>query len=265
MNGNLIKITIKLAIFGIFAVLFLIACDNFDLSNPLVSISTPDGGTGGNTPTPNPTGGGAVPAVPSQPDLDPACDTGLCNFDDNTNQSSNLRIYGTSDPGVTIEVFINSVVNTTLSSDAAGNWSGYFAMGGGTHTICARASNVNGSSGYSAVLMMTVDVTPPAAPGLPTAGAASTTTIPLSWSVASDTQNDVSLLEYSIRYATSPGLMTSPEFCELYGTLGMPYTANVTNFIVSGLTPACTYYFAVIVRDRAGNRAMYALRSASTM
>jgi hypothetical protein len=44
----------------------------------------------------------------------------------------------------------------------------------------------------------------------------------------------------------------------------MPYTANTTTFTAAGLSPCVTYYFAVIVRDAAGNKALYTQQSSTT-
>ncbi len=86
------------------------------------------------------------------------------------------------------------------------------------------------------------------------------TTITVSWGQASDDQTAVNLLEYRLLRSSSADL-TSVAAAEANGNEVIPYQGNTLSFNATGLTPCVTYYFAVIVRDQAGNKSLYSQQS----
>lgn len=81
-------------------------------------------------------------------------------------------------------------------------------------------------------------------------------TLTLSWTGATDAITADSDLQYRV-YQSTNSAMDSVSDVEANGTALGDYTANSTGRSVTGLTPDTTYYFNVIVRDEAGNKAVY--------
>jgi hypothetical protein len=52
---------------------------------------------------------------------------------------------------------------------------------------------------------------------------------------------------------------------EANGTIVMPYMADVTAFLVTGLAKQTQYWFNVLVRDERGNKAAYKMSSFTTL
>ncbi|HET8938889.1 MAG TPA: DUF1554 domain-containing protein [Polyangiales bacterium] len=101
---------------------------------------------------------------------------------------------------------------------------------------------------------------------LPTTGAAiavselTSSSLKLTWGAATDDITTASSLEYKVvRAATSVEIDTPAEADAITSgpALIVNYTANITSRTVTGLTPLSSYAFAVLVRDAAGNRALY--------
>jgi hypothetical protein len=108
-----------------------------------------------------------APAAPSTPDMDAGADTGSSNTDDITNNTT-PTFTGTAEANSTIELSssVDGAVGST-TADGAGNWSITASiLSTGAHNITATATDgVGNTSGASAALAITIDTTPPAAPG----------------------------------------------------------------------------------------------------
>ena len=87
--------------------------------------------------------------------------------------------------------------------------------------------------------------------------------VDLSWTKAADDISAESALGYRVYYSTSDNL-DSVEDIETNGTASGNYTADIATKVISGLSPETPYYFNIIVRDEAGNKAPYATVSAET-
>ena len=84
-----------------------------------------------------------------------------------------------------------------------------------------------------------------------------------SWSASSDDTTTTEALQYKLLYSTQDN-MTSIADAEANGSLAMDWSTNTLTNTVSSLTEGVTYYFAVLVRDAAGNKSMYTLASQAT-
>lgn len=93
----------------------------------------------------------------------------------------------------------------------------------------------------------TADVTPPTFGGITGATGQSATTIQVSWAAGSDNVDAASALVYDVYYSLTPG---GQNFLVPDATS----VAGATSLVISGLTPATTYYFVIRARDTAGNR-----------
>ncbi|WP_447402800.1 S-layer homology domain-containing protein [Lysinibacillus sp. fkY74-1] len=92
----------------------------------------------------------------------------------------------------------------------------------------------------------------------------STTGVTLGWEKATD---DVTLqgdLEYRV-YQSSSNNMDTVSDIEVNGlALGTGFSKDLEVFNVTGLLPSTTYYFNVIVKDAAGNKSAYTMKSVTT-
>jgi hypothetical protein len=104
-----------------------------------------------------------VQAPPASPtvDLVAACDTGVSNTDNITNDTT-PTFAGTAPPESTVELSSDGVSLGTNAADATGAWSLTTALDEGMHTITATATDAIGNvSDPSAPLSVTVDTTAP--------------------------------------------------------------------------------------------------------
>lgn len=106
----------------------------------------------------------------------------------------------------------------------------------------------------------------------PIAGAAlsfdgsSDSAITVHWGAATDNATSQASLQYRlVRAATSAEIDTVAEVDAVSGAaLVQDYAAGVISKSASGLTGLTTYFFAVVVKDQAGNKALYAPASSTT-
>jgi len=95
----------------------------------------------------------------------------------------------------------------------------------------------------------------------------SDTGVTVSWGAASDAVTSAANLQYRlVRAATSAAIDTIAKVDAAAAgvTVVDNYTANLTTRNVTGLTDSTTYFFALVVRDAAGNKAIYAPVSTTT-
>jgi Ca2+-binding RTX toxin-like protein len=108
------------------------------------------------------------PAQPSTPDLAVGSDSGLSNTDNITSVTT-PTFGGTAENGSTVTLY-DTDGTTELGSGvvSGGAWSiAASALGEGAHTISARATDAAGNRGaLSSGLLITIDTTPPAGPGI---------------------------------------------------------------------------------------------------
>src|SRR6185436_7180098 len=83
------------------------------------------------------------------------------------------------------------------------------------------------------------------------------------WTKATDDVSSLSALQYEVRRSGSDNIGTV-EAAEANGTVILPYTLDIAALNVTGLSPGTTYFFNVLVKDEAGNKAAYAFTSATT-
>lgn len=95
-------------------------------------------------------------------------------------------------------------------------------------------------------------------------GTVGPTTVQLSWGAASDNQTAPADLSYRVVRASTSGELSSVESA-LQQAEVMAWTAAAVSCTASGLAPYKEYWFAVLVRDAAGNTALYAPKSAHTL
>lgn len=133
---------------------------------------------------------------------------------------------------------------TVLVKDRAGNKAVYNSVIGST--IPDGTSPTVGSSGAVAVSNITE------------------TTLDLTWTKGTDAITSVASLQYLV-YQSSSDNMTSVADAETNGSPVGSYQSDIDSKAVSSLTVDTTYYFTVILKDLAGNKALYNSVSATTV
>jgi hypothetical protein len=99
--------------------------------------------------------------------------------------------------------------------------------------------------------------------GAITSSSVSSNGVTLSFGKATDETSAQTQLAYEIRRSSSDNIDTVLR-AEAYGTIVQGYTLNIAAANITGLSPRTTYYFNVIVKDAAGNRAAYLTKSVTT-
>src|SRR6185503_19225287 len=109
------------------------------------------------------------------------------------------------------------------------------------------------------------DTTAPVAgnAGAITTASVSTMSLTLNWTKATDDVSVASALQYEVRRSSTNNIGTVAN-AEANGTIVLAYTADIATANVTGLSPATGYYFNVIVKDAAGNKAVYATKNETT-
>ncbi len=126
----------------------------------------------------------------------------------------------------------------------------------------AAGNTDSGSSGGGAS-----DTTVPIAGTAISFSGISDTAVTVSWGAASDAVTSTASLQYRLVRAATSGLIDTIAEVDNAGagvTVVDNYTAGLTTRNVTGLTDSTTYFFAIVVRDAAGNKAIYAPASTTT-
>lgn len=89
------------------------------------------------------------------------------------------------------------------------------------------------------------------------------TSVTLSWTLATDPDNAQSTLRYEVCQASTNTIATVAG-CEA-ASLVQAFTANIATATVGGLTPATTYFFNVVVADPFNNKAAYVPLQVTTL
>lgn len=88
--------------------------------------------------------------------------------------------------------------------------------------------------------------------------------IHVSWEAATDDTSSAAALEYRLLMTTSDTQPDSVEAAEAQSDEVMDWTADIYAADATALSHRTTYYFALLVRDQAGNTALYPVASATT-
>jgi hypothetical protein len=89
------------------------------------------------------------------------------------------------------------------------------------------------------------------------------TTATVSWGAATDKVTPAASLMYKLVRSASNNLGNVTD-AESNGTLVMEWTANTLTYAMTGLSVSTTYYFAVLVKDASGRKAIYPQQSTTT-
>lgn len=121
---------------------------------------------------------------------------------------------------------------------------------------------------YAPLTQSTLDDTTPVPGSALSFQNVATTSLTVSWGKATDNVSSQAELQYKLVRATSAGSIDSlDEVDAITGAPGlvMDYTADVATYNVTGLSSSTSYAFALLVRDRAGNKSLYAPATVTTV
>jgi len=85
--------------------------------------------------------------------------------------------------------------------------------------------------------------------------------VTLNWAKATDDVSIQPSLQYEVRQSVSPNINSIVD-AETNGDIVQPYTADIQTATIGGLNPFTSYFFTVVVKDEAGNKAAYCMQPA---
>lgn len=138
---------------------------------------------------------------------------------------------------------INFTVTTTIKAIACKNGSPDSAAERGDYVFDDTAPTVGSNITFSSV---------------------ADTTMTINWGAGSDNITTAAKLQYRIVWAYSSADIDTIAEVDASTNVVQDYTANTTTKNVTGLNVTTTYYFAIVLRDEAGNQALYSPRSQQT-
>jgi hypothetical protein len=118
---------------------------------------------------------------------------------------------------------------------------------------------------YSMGSAVTLDTTLPVPGngGTITTSGVTDTSVTLNWTKGTDNLSAQGALQYKVVRSDSNNINTVAN-AEANGTVVQDWTADINTKEVTGLTMSTTYYFNVLVKDEAGNKAVYVMKCKAT-
>lgn len=194
---------------------------------------------------------------------------------DNVNTASELEylpVSATQSSDIdTIEKAVNKAGSDRTCHISSFGWSPQLRVDGHTHEIaqnCYVAVLVRDRAGnkslYAPVRVYNPEVPPSFSEGISFANVA-TTTVDVLWGKALTING--SAPQYRLVKATSASAIDTIDKVEAItgANLILDYTTDTTTANATGLTQASTVYFAVVVKDDLGNKALYTPTSVTTL
>lgn len=126
-----------------------------------------------------------------------------------------------------------------------------------------NAGNISlGVKGDTTIVI--TDTIAPIPTGAITTASITATGLTLNWPVATDNITESSTLFYKVVRSSTNNIATVAGATS-FGTIIQDWSQNLTTKIVTELSGATTYYFAVLVRDTTGNQGIYTITTATTL
>ncbi len=124
--------------------------------------------------------------------------------------------------------------------------------------------SLGNESAYPCLNQATLDITIPIPVTGITFSNGTSTSVTVSWNAATDDFTPQTSLSYKLVYSSTNSLDTVSN-AENNGTIAMDWSTNTLTKTVRGIVHSTTYYFAVIVKDASGNKALYPQLSITTL
>lgn len=167
---------------------------------------------------------------------------------------------------------IGTVASVSASSGSVIDVSVSGVLGDGTLRLDLKsgtditddAGNVT-AGGYTGGEAYAIDKTAPVpgGAGIITTSEPASSSVKVTWTAATDNMTAAANLQYKVVYSLSNNIATLTD-AETNGTAFGDWSTNVTSATITGLTASTGYYFNVIVKDTAGNKATYMSVTATT-
>jgi parallel beta-helix repeat protein len=176
-----------------------------------------------------------------------------------TTDGFQVNLVGTSTPDYSITIFINSATTTpnyAVAVDDNGDWSQIITLEEGLNNIRIKAEDGTGNESEEVVLTLNKDtISPSAIVDLSADSGNSRGTISLSWTAPGDDESIGTSTEYIVRYATSSEVTADnwDSAADIFGEPTPSLASTTESFIMSGLEPGQTYYWAIKAKDEADN------------
>ncbi len=161
---------------------------------------------------------------------------------------------------------ITSVANCEDNGTAIGSYASNITTKGVTDLTSSTIYYFNvvvrdeagNQAAFSPLTQATTDITNPIPgnSGTITSASVSSTSLTLNWTAATDNFSSQANLEYLVYYSEL-GNITNVGDWEANGNFFGSYASNITTKSVTGLSSSKTYYFNVVVKDEAENKAVY--------
>ncbi|MEO5971201.1 MAG: hypothetical protein ABIQ95_14835, partial [Bdellovibrionia bacterium] len=132
----------------------------------------------------------------------------------------------------------------------------------GTYAFAVLVKDLAGNKSLYLPVSAEIDITAPTIGGV-ISGTPTTTQVNLSWPAATDSITAAASLQYKVTRASSTSTINTVSGADA-ATLVTDWTSNLTATSATGLSSSTTYAFAVLVKDAAGNKALYAPISSTT-
>ena len=177
-----------------------------------------------------------------------------------TINADSIIISGTTEAGVTITI-TGGAATATGTADGSGNYSLSVALTqNSVNTLIVKATDTAGNHSATASVAITEDSVVPiiSAPTI-SVGNLTYNSAKLTWTKSTDDRTLGAALQYKVVYSTS-NITTVAVADALAGT----WTTDIATATVTGLTESTDYYFNVLVKDQAGNMALYSSATGKT-
>ncbi len=207
---------------------------------------------------------GAYPYSGSTPPVNPPPFVNITNPTNSTVVSGTVPILVTATDATgiaSVTISAPSTASCVLTvAPYTCSWDTTLLTNGGAYSVLVSATNnVSGITNTSAnVTVDNGDTTPPVPgdSGNLIGRNILTTSFDLLWTRATDNITPQVSIEYAVYKSALNNIRTVAQ-AVANGTLVTGYTTNIATYHVTGLTHNSRYYFAVIAKDLAGNRAIY--------
>ncbi|TCO69050.1 fibronectin type III domain-containing protein [Marinisporobacter balticus] len=179
-----------------------------------------------------------------------------------TNSINSVADIETSANGIVAKDWTANITSATVTG-LNENTTYYFNV-----LVKDEAGNIAAYTAASKATLLSADTTEPTVGngGTITASNETANSVDVSWTAGSDDRTAEGNLSYKVVYATTDNINSVADIeTSANGTVAKDWTANINNFQVTGLTENTTYYFNVLVKDEAGNIAVYTVASKATV
>ncbi|MCX6130310.1 MAG: DUF1554 domain-containing protein, partial [Proteobacteria bacterium] len=219
-------------------------------------------------------GGGGVFSIPNGTVAETSLTINWTAATDNATQTANLRykvVAASSQAAIDTAAEADAITGSGLLMDWSSAVTSLDVTGltpGTTYWFAILVEDLAGrKSLYTPVSQLTLDTHAPTVATGPSFSSVTTSSALVSWTAATDNGTTQSALQYKlVRASSSAAIDTVAEADAIAGgDIILNWTANTLSSTASGLADSTTHWFAVLVKDSLGNKALYGPASTQTL